>query len=281
VFISQNRAYMLSPQLDVIVVWDPSAMEISRTISLELSDIGASGTGGPTLSGFETFAHKGQQVGDSVIWQLVGTNWDTNEIHRVTTLLIVSATADGPARLVEDPRCAGANGGYVDAQGDFYVRADAYWGYFAAYGDQTAAVRSCVLRIRAGEEEFDPDYLVDMTELTGTPINYPWFHVQGGQYLAQAWDSSRTVPVDTSEYWYADMVPMLLDIEAKTSEPYPDIDGTIMVSSAEYDVDGVHYYELNEQGFVVGGRSDIVELHPEGVVRKFTVPGLWALARIR
>jgi hypothetical protein len=38
---------------------------------------------------------------------------------------------------------------------------------------------------------------------------------------------------------------------------------------------------LNPQGYVVGGRSDVVELRPEGIVRKFSVRGFGAFAGIR
>ena len=161
------------------------------------------------------------------------------------------------------------------------MRADGYWGFFAAYGLDAPSVRTCTLRVRAGALEFDPDYLVDTRELTGTAINFPWFHVQGSQYVAQAWDSTQTVPEDTGQYWYADMTPLLVDIEQGSAVPYPDLDGSIMVSSAEYSIDGVAYYEVNPEGFVVGGRSEIVELRPEGIVPKFSVPGLWGFGRIR
>ena len=280
VFVSPTRSYLLSPQLDTIVVWDPETMQITGTIPITLPGP-PGGTGGPTLSGFETFAHKGQVVGDNVIWQIVSVNWETQEIEHGATLAVVSATTDEPVRLIEDSRCAGANGGHVDERGDYYVRADGYWGFFAAYGAGAASVRTCMLRVRAGTTEFDPDYLVDTRELTGTPINYPWFHVEASQYIAQAWDPTQVVPEDSGQYWYADMAPLLVDVEQGSAAPYPDLDGSIMVSSAEYSIDGVTYYERNPEGFVVGGRSEIVELRPEGVVPKFSVPGLWAFGRIR
>jgi hypothetical protein len=280
VFVSATRSYLLSPQLDAIIVWNPESMEITGTIEIALPGP-PGGTGGPTLSGNETFAHKGQLVGDNVIWQVVTVNWESNVIDHAATLAVASATTDEPVRVIEDSRCAGANGGHVDERGDYYVRADGYWGFFAAYGDSADSVRTCVLKVPAGTVEFDPSYLVDLGELTGTTINYPWFHVEGSQYLAQVWDSAQTIPDDPNQYWYADMKPLLVDVARGTAAPYSDIDGSIMVASAEYSIDGVSYYELNPQGYVVGGRSDIVELRPEGIVRKFNVPGLWAFARIR
>ena len=281
VFVSASRSYLLSPQLDTIVVWDPERMEITGTIPVSLPGP-PGGTGGPSQSGYETFAHKGQLVGDRVIWQVISADFENERtIEHAATLAVASATTDEPVRVIQDTRCAGANGGYVDAVGDYYVRADGYWGFFAAYGLDAPSVRTCTLRVRAGALEFDPDYLVDTRELTGTAINFPWFHVQGSQYVAQAWDSTQTVPEDTGQYWYADMTPLLVDIEQGSAVPYPDLDGSIMVSSAEYSIDGVAYYEVNPEGFVVGGRSEIVELRPEGIVPKFSVPGLWGFGRIR
>jgi hypothetical protein len=272
VFISATRAYLLSPQLDTVVVWNPEAMAITGTIPISVPDRGA---------GFETFAHKGRVVGDSVVWQVVSANWATNTIHHAATLAVASATADDPVQIVEDTRCAGADGGHVDARGDYYVVADAYWGYFATYGDNAASVGACVLRVPAGQRAFDPGYRVDIRELTGQRVSFPWLHVGGSRYLAQIWDPARSAPIDPTEYWSSDMVPLLVDLDRKTAEAYPAVDGTIMVSSAEHVVDGVAYYELSEKGYVVGGRSDVVELRPEGIVHRFSVPGLWALARIR
>jgi hypothetical protein len=275
VFISETRAYHLSPALDVIVVWNPSSMEITGTIALEPP---------PRSENFaaDTFAHNGKVVGDSVIWQIGSNDWDTPAVYPAATLAIVSATRDEPWRLVEDTRCAGTDGGYVDALGDYYVRAGAYWGYFAAFGAEAPNVKTCVLRVRAGETVFDPDFLIDMRDVTGSYINYPWFHVQGSQYLAQSWDPGLALPEDPSEFWYADLVPQLVDIDTRTATPYPDIEGSVMVQSGEFKVDGVTYYELNPEGYTLGGDpSRIVELRPEGVVDRFTVPGLWSLARIR
>jgi hypothetical protein len=48
--------------------------------------------------------------------------------------------------------------GFVDADGDYYIRADAYWRYCAVFGEATSSVRTCVLRVRKGEAQFDPEY---------------------------------------------------------------------------------------------------------------------------
>jgi hypothetical protein len=230
----------------------------------------------------DNFAHSGRVVGGSVIWQLNSLDTDEQVTHRATTLAIMSATSDEPWQIVEDTRCVATDGGYLDDHGDYYVRAGAYWGYFAAFGPDGASNRACVLRVRAGERSFDPNYLRDMRELTGTYINYPWFHVQDSWYLTQSWDPAKPLPADPGEFWSADLVPKLINLETGEARPYPDIDGTIMVRSTEYDVDGVRYYEMNPAGYADNAPNSVVaELRPEGVVEKFSLPNLWALARIR
>jgi hypothetical protein len=273
-FISATRAYALSSQLDAVVVWDPTTMEITGTIPMEPPD---------APEGFSSFAHHPAVVGDRVIWEIVSTNLEAEEIHHAVTLAVASAETDEPVRYVTDERCAGANGGHVDERGDYYVRADGYWGQYAAYGRRASDVETCVLRLRAGESEFDPDYMVSMESLTGSRINWPWFHVEGARYVAWAWNPSEPLPEDPDTYWYSRAFrPLLVDLEEGTSEPYPDLEGTIIVSSAERELDGVKYYEWSEAGYLgADSHAQIVELRPSGIVHRFSVVSLWALARIR
>jgi hypothetical protein len=273
-FVSTTRAYALSSELDVIVVWNPTTMEITGTVAMQPPD---------APDGFVSFAHHPTVVGDKVIWEIVSTNDETEEIHHSVMLAVASAVTDEPVRYVTDERCAGANGGYMDERGDYYVRADGYWGYYAAYGDRASEVQTCVLRLRAGESEFDPDYMLPMESLTGSRINWPWFHVEGTRYVAWAWSPNETLPEDPGDYWFSRAFkPLLVDLERGTSEPYPDLEGTIIVSSSERKLDGVTYYEWSEAGYLgADSHADIVELRPSGIVRRFSVVSLWALARIR
>ena len=137
-FISATRAYALSSELDLVVVWDPTTMEITGTIPMEPPNVPA---------GFVPFAHHPAVVGDKVIWEIVATNDETEEIHRSVMLAVASAETDEPVRYATDERCAGANGGHRDERGDYYVRADGYWGKYAAYGARASEVGTCVLRI--------------------------------------------------------------------------------------------------------------------------------------
>jgi hypothetical protein len=275
VYVSPTRAYMLSPQLDTVVVWDPSSMVITGTIPVELPER-------LTQDGFEPFAHKPQLVGDLVVWQLVVGNFATSQVYPGVVLAVANANDEEPVRFVEDERCIGADGGYVDEHGDYYVRAGGYWGYYVAYGSNPASTRTCILRLRAGEDQFDADYLVDLRELTGSYVNFPWFHVQGSQYIAPVWPGAQDIPEVVDDYWFSrDLQPLLVDIESGAVTPYPALEGAVVNSSAEYRVDGVSYYEWATEALGGEGNANISELRPTGLVPRFSLPSLWAFARIR
>lgn len=64
--------------------------------------------------------------------------------------------------------------------------------------------------------------------------------------------------------------------------PYPDLEGVISIDGTAREVDGVSYYQVNEEGYVEGGNVDVVELHPDGVRQKFHLDGfLLGLERVR
>jgi hypothetical protein len=272
--ISETRAYTLSSELDRVIVWNPSSLEITGTIAMEPPE---------TPEGFSASPMNPIVVGDRVVWQITTTNYDAQRIEHSVMLAVAAANADTPVRYIVDERCAGANGAHIDEDGDLYVRADGYWGFYAAYADPASEVQTCVLRLRRGATEFDPDYLVSMEEVTGSRINWPWFHVEGSSYVAWAWDAQQPPPADPNDYWLSRTFrPLLVDLEQGISEPYPDLDGTLIVSSEERGLDGKPFYEWSETGFIgEENHADVVELTPSGIRRTFSLPSLWALARIR
>jgi hypothetical protein len=262
-----------------VVIWNPGTMEITGSIEIPALERPA---------GMTSFAYygRGDVVGDRVIWEIVSTDDESGVAYPATTLAIASASGDEPVFFIEDDRCTGGGGGRADTRGDYYVRSGALWGQYAAFGEGADDVRTCVLRLNEGADRFDPDYLVDFRELTGSYVNYPWFHVSGNQYVAHAWPSETPLPATIDEFYATDASTrfrqLLVDIDAQTSEPYPHLEGGSLISSDEFEIDGVSYYQLSQTGYVEGGSTDIVELHPDGIERRFHVPGsLWAFARIR
>jgi hypothetical protein len=274
VFVSAQRAYTLAPELGLIIIWNPDTMERTGTLSVDLSH---------RPLGMETFAYDGHRVGDQVFWNVFSGNWDTIVPYPAVTLVIADATRDDdPVHIIEDDRCLPGGPARVDDAGNYYVQAGGYFGYFLTYGGGPDA-RACVLRVSAGRAEFDTDYLLDYAALTGSSVSEPWFHVSGNQYVSRSWNPALPFPENPDEFWdNAALRPLLIATDASTAVPYPDLAGSKTVDGTTREVDGISYYQLSQTGYVEGGNTDVVELHPEGIVTKFHLNGfLLGLERIR
>lgn len=167
---------------------------------------------------------------------------------------------------------------------DYYVHGGRFFGYFYAYGG-VAERRACALRVNAGEAEFDPDYLLDYEEVIDTYVSTPWIGLagDGDQYVTRAWDPSVPYPKDQDEFWAEALRPLLIDASTGTSEPYPDMEGLYDIDGVTRVVDGISYFQLSETGYNAGGSADVVELHRDGVRKKFHLSGgfLLTLERLR
>ncbi|MGC4087545.1 MAG: hypothetical protein QM756_06565 [Polyangiaceae bacterium] len=273
VFISSTRAYTFAPQLGVIVVWNPDTMKRTGVIELEFPE---------RAEGMDTWATDGRVVGDKVIWNVFSGDFTSLVPYPALTLAIADAQSDAPPTFVEDSRCLPGGPSFLDANGDYYVHGGGYFGYFYAYGNVPAS-RTCVLRVKAGEAEFDPEYLLDYEQVTGSYVNTPWIQVSGDRYLTRAWDPSTAFPELADDFWTVqNLRPLLVDASAGTTVPYPGIAGFSDVDGQTRIVDGVSYFQLSESGYVEGGDTDVVALHPSGVEQKFHLGGfLLTLDRVR
>jgi hypothetical protein len=272
VFVSTTRAYTFAPSLDLIIVWSPEEMALTGTIPLGLPERPAD---------METFAYDGYLVGDRVVWNVFSGSFDSLTTHPAVTLVIADADSDAPVQVIEDNRCLPGGPSFVDENGDYYVHGGGYFGYFLAYGGIPDA-KTCILRMRAGAEQLDPDYLLDYQALTGSYASDPWFHIGGSQYMARAWNPAVPFPESPDEFWdNGALTPLLVDTSAASAAPYSGLDRK-SVDGQTRKVDGVGYYQLSDTGYVENGNTDVVALRPDGVQPKFHLNGfLLGLERLR
>jgi hypothetical protein len=275
VVISETRAYTLSTSLETLAIWNPTSMEVTAIVPLDPPDVD------PT---FSPSVGMGTLAGNQVIWPI---EWFGDQtIRRSSMVVIANIASDGPPSFTEDTRCSGATSHHRDAAGDFYVYALAGDGFFAGYDLSGGEVRTCILRVKANEPGFDPSYVVDLRELTGTYINRAWFHVRDSQYLAYVWDTSVPLPDSGWEgYNQTPLRPFLIDLAEEAVVAYPHVVGNAVVASMQFNVDGVAYHQVsdNAQGNEIAAGTEILEVHPDGALPRFSIsPGtLNALSRIR
>ena len=273
VFVSNERAYTLAPELGVVVVWNPERMEYEGTLPAKFPERPAD---------METWAYDGYLVGDKVFWNIFSGDFAALTVYPAVTLAVADAHSDAEVRFIEDDRCLPGGPSRVDENGDYEVQGGGYFGFFYAYGGVPDA-KTCMLRVRAGDTEPEPDFALDYRDLTGSYVNDAWIHVRGAKSISRIWDADAEFPEDSEEFWNNPALrAVLIDTEAGTTEPYPDLQGVIPVDGTTREVDGVSYFQVSETGYVAGGNTAVVELHPDGIKPRFSLDGfLLGLERIR
>jgi hypothetical protein len=158
-FVSDRKAYMVSEQQYVAAVWDPEAMELITSIDLSYLE----------KDGFDVEFWTVTYYQGRVYIPVRYTNWGDRIVDQSVTLVIIDAEADTILATATDSRCYSGGRPVFAPNGDAYVMSDGRnWSaqlFATMNGDPVPA--NCLLRIRAGALEFDPDFLVEIPSLTG------------------------------------------------------------------------------------------------------------------
>jgi len=157
-FISPSKAYFIEGTGETIVVWDPEAMEVEGTISITL----------PAREGFRTNLEAWPTRVDNRLYIAFGW-WDfaNARVDPGAGVAVIDTENDSVVSVTEDPRCAGIFHSAAASDGYIYYACGVYpAAAHRIFGDSNAP-ESCLLRIRAGDDEFDPDFYVPIASLTG------------------------------------------------------------------------------------------------------------------
>lgn len=161
IFFSPTRAYYVDNTRGQIVIWNPEEMTISGSFDLPLEV--AEGYGG-----FETFMpfYRFPVVDDRLFIPVSWTDRQGGSARNVTGLVVVDTANDTVLSYTETDRCPAATEIAFDDNGDVYFGTDFY---YAMYDIAVRGVSrpGCVLRIVAGEQAFDDDYLLRLADVTG------------------------------------------------------------------------------------------------------------------
>lgn len=155
VFVSPTKAYYLDGASAQIVVWNPQAMALERTIALALPVR-------PGVTNLSGVVRRDGQVFFTVGWNNDDYTQVLPGVHLVAVDVATDAVTVGPS----DERC-----GYGYAVPARAENGDIY--YFS--GNVTAVgallfgspVKECALRVRAGETGFDPSYVGSLSAAVG------------------------------------------------------------------------------------------------------------------
>lgn len=201
-FVSPERAFIQNAWSGTLVAWDPTNMELLETTSIPEEALTRDGLDG------------------EFIWPLVvnervflGAGWADYENAKFSTAAAVAVfdgSVDSPnLEIIEDDRC-GTNSGmqpFADEDGNVYAGGNWYSGWHQAGTPELAPNPACLLRIKPGEDEFDPDYYVDLLEATDSRAVRFARGMEDGKMLLSVWRNSEPALTqeereeDPQAYW--------------------------------------------------------------------------------
>ncbi len=199
VVVNENKGYVLDNAGLRAIAWDPTEMELTGE-EIDLS-IALKTDYTAQARGFFARAIDGR-VFIPYVWN------DINDATlRTSAALIIDSETDEVVNLAEDDRCPGISMVPLP-NGDMHFFVPSGWAQQFYLDVEPPREALCSLRILAGEDEFDPDYSLNLTELVGGDENGGG-GVQGGIpdgaggiYIAVADEVRYQYPADYSYLFY-------------------------------------------------------------------------------
>jgi hypothetical protein len=161
IFVTSDRAYYLDHDTLQLIVWNPTTMLTVRAIPL----------GGLEEEGYGMRTNYLHRDGDRLLvsasyWRLT----DEEGYVKLNRVAIIDTTTHGVS-YIDDTRCGGAAFQATDSNGHLYIAS--HPGHTAALSvgmGHTEGVSepaaSCLLRVKSGSGEFDPEYFVDLNQMS-------------------------------------------------------------------------------------------------------------------
>ncbi|WP_437977235.1 hypothetical protein WMF11_09435 [Sorangium sp. So ce295] len=156
-FVSETKAYLLDDSSLQAIAWNPKEMAIQKAIDL----------GGLKREGWiPYFDYIPKRRGKELV--VIALYYDQNfsKILPETSAALIDVETD-EVTYVHDERCGGVSNSMIAPSGDLYLGSDPYNAALNVIGGDEASKTGCLIRMRAGEDAFDPDFFVNVSDLTG------------------------------------------------------------------------------------------------------------------
>ncbi len=258
-FVDAEHAYVVNGAEYTLIEWNPKEMRIVG--EHDLSELMVDGWGGEYRSGFA-------RASDGKLFLQWAYNNNREEFLN-DFVVGVFDTNENSLRVLKDDICSSsaAFGGFFDEAGDLYLIADSFGGFTFFGNDEPKS--DCVLRIKDGEDELDPDYRFVPSEALGGLAPWGFYYAGNGVAYTTAVDPKGLASYDSLfEFIFAPIHDgYTLDLAKMTAQKVanmpPDavgfksvtVDGMALIprstAAAEiYDIDDIRttVYALNEDG---------------------------------
>jgi hypothetical protein len=215
-FVSPTKAYLFDFKEATHIVWNPSTLEIRGEIqpSPEMLREGFDLDGSPAVI-------RGNRLYRSLFW----VDFETAVYSPDHLLGIYDVENDRLVELVKETRCPGpGNLVHTDEQGNAYF---GNWIWPIAGTLMRGAPRSCVLRLPAGSDRYDPQWTLSYADLAAGREGAMFSYVGGGKALVSIFNHEMTSFDATTDPWEYAGTPVWqiwnVDLATRAAAPLPGI----------------------------------------------------------
>jgi hypothetical protein len=244
--VSSELAFMVDEKTAQVARWNPSKMEIEGVDPINPDVLERDGM----KVQFQLGVAAGKRVFTNVNWR----DWGAATVVSAAALGVFEQDSpkDGPA-IVADERCAPsvAIGPFKDAEDRVYAVGDGAQGFDLIASANKIANHQCVVRMNADADGFDPDFFVDLQEVTQSPAIYMAYPMPGHKLLVSMWapDVSLDPFVDRKDAdWFWNHPPYydyaIIDLETKTATKVEGLARASVSSPKSLIVDDQNYVQL-------------------------------------
>lgn len=189
--VSKTKMYYPDRAGGQLIIINPSEMTIDGSVAIP----DANRDGYLAVYGYTPLMRD-----DRLLFSVGWFDWDENDsVLGETGLVLVNTETDTVERVDVDDRCGGITTGVVTESGDAYFVSSAMAGAAHRLGRLTTA--PCALRIARGESAFDPDFAMDLGELTGVPVLGEPVPAGGASMFLRVFDEEAAMFTDESLTW--------------------------------------------------------------------------------
>jgi hypothetical protein len=271
--VSPTKMYYPDRDGQRLIIINPSAMQITGEV-----DLGETGREG--FLSLYSYAHL--ERGSDILFSVAWTDWnETDSILGETGLLVLDTETDTVSRFDVDARCGGITQPVETSSGDVYFVSSALAA--AAHRLDRLPTPPCALRVRAGDDAFDADYLESLEEITGSALAGEPVPGGGSDIFLRAFDEDLGTVPDGALTW---------ELTSQSAWRWlrwmPGSGDVAAVDALEPSTSDVLWFRVDGKVYGTESTADysettLIELTAEGGPRRaLTAPGfLHGVARIR
>jgi len=261
VCVSETQAFIFNGAGGRVVEWNPKTMVIVDALDIPTPDV----PNGLEVQFFEPM------IADNLVYFPIGAvNWDTDATSNRAVLAVFDVRTKELTYSYDD-RCQTSLGGFVDSKGNVY-RIPEDGGYYRLYSPTKDLPLDCFLRVKTGETQFDPEYILKLGE--GESLRSAW-PIDDDHVLATLIDEGDAPEVADKSDWYTLPVkPTMINLQSGKRTPYTSVPEVQPMNSRKLTLDAEYYYQVYT--FDDEDRTkevSVVRLTRDGAEPAFTLKG--------